>query len=87
MPFFSSLLEYLLMVKIIQKLDGCIGCGTCVVLCPKYWEMNEDGNKAVLKGSTQNTSGDWELEVNDSECNKDAEEACPVSVISQSDQA
>lgn len=69
-------------MKIIQKHEECIGCGTCVALCPKFWEMGDDG-KAYPKGGKKNLkTGDWELEVEKVGCNKDAAEACPVNVIS-----
>jgi len=69
--------------KITQKHAGCIGCGTCVALCPKFWEMVEGEMKARPIGGKKNEAGDYELEVKESEigCNKDAEEACPVQVI------
>lgn len=68
------------MKKVIQNHEGCIGCGTCVALCPKFWEWNEDG-KATLKGGKKNKKGELELEVKEAECSKDAAEACPVQVI------
>ncbi|MFA4890445.1 MAG: ferredoxin [Candidatus Paceibacterota bacterium] len=68
------------MAKIIQDHEGCIGCGTCVALCPKFWDWSEDG-KATLKGSQRNEKGELELEVKEIECNQDAADACPVQVI------
>ena len=69
------------MTKIIQKHEECIGCGSCVALCPKFWEMKGDG-KAYLKGGKKNSqTGDYELEVKKVECNKDAADGCPVQII------
>lgn len=70
------------MLKIIQNRKDCIGCGTCVVLCPKFWEMGDD-SKAVLKGAPKKENGDWELEIDEKDlvCNKDAADACPVKII------
>jgi ferredoxin len=68
------------MKKIIQKHEECIGCGTCVTLCPKYWEMSDD-MKATLKGSKKNEKGELELETEDVACNQEAADACPVQVI------
>jgi ferredoxin len=70
------------LVKIVLDRNGCIGCGACTGVCPKYYEMANDG-KSVLKGSQEKAKGIYELEVKeeDIDCNKDAEEACPVSVI------
>jgi len=71
------------MAKITQKYEECIGCGTCVALCPKFWEMVEGEAKARPIGGKKSEAGEYELEINDSEigCNKDAEQACPVQVI------
>ena len=49
------------MEKIIHEREKCIGCGSCVALCPKFWEMEEDG-KSSLKGGKQNPEGNYELE-------------------------
>jgi ferredoxin len=68
------------MAKIIQEREKCIGCGSCAVLCPKYWEMAEDG-KSKLLNSIQNAEGNDELEVEEVECNQEAADACPVQII------
>ena len=68
------------MKKIIQNHEGCIGCGTCVALCPKYWGWSDD-NKATLNGGIKNEKGELELSVEDAECSQDAADACPVQVI------
>lgn len=68
-------------MKVTQDHNNCIGCGSCVVVCSKYWEMGEDG-KAFLKGAKKDpATGNFELELSDIDCNKDAEYACPVQVI------
>ncbi|MFH1979297.1 MAG: ferredoxin [Patescibacteria group bacterium] len=71
------------MIKIIQDYKNCIGCGTCVALCPKFWEI-EDNGKARPKNSKSNSqTGEYELEIEerDLDCNKEAEEFCPAGVI------
>lgn len=68
------------MPKVIQEREKCIGCGSCAALCPNYWEMAEDG-KSRLKNSIQNAEGNYELEVENIECNQEAADACPVQVI------
>lgn len=68
------------MAKIIQEREKCIGCGSCAALCPKYWEMADDG-KSRLINSTQNAEGNYELEVVEVECNQEAADACPVQII------
>ena len=68
------------MAKIIQQRDKCIGCGTCVAVCPDFWQMEDDG-KATLKGSTDVGEGKFELEVQAMACNKEAASSCPVQII------
>ena len=69
------------MAKIIQNHEGCIGCGSCVAVCPKFWGMNYEEGKAILKNGKKNEKGEYELEVKDIECNQEAADVCPVSVI------
>ena len=69
------------MAKIIQNREGCIGCGSCAAVCPKFWEMNYEEGKAILKDGKKNEKGEYELEVKDIECNQEAADVCPVSVI------
>lgn len=68
-------------MKIILERSKCIGCGTCVGLCPKYFELLDDG-KSMLKGSEVNKkTGNRELELEEPECCKEAAESCPVECI------
>lgn len=71
------------MKKVIQEHEGCIGCGSCAVLCPKFWEMNDDEMKAYPKNGQKNVEGNYEFEIEekDLECNKEAADVCPVQVI------
>jgi len=69
-----------MVVKIIHEKDKCIACGACVAVCPKHWEMGNDG-RSVLKGA-KNTEGEtFVLELSDVECNMDAAKGCPVNCI------
>lgn len=68
------------MAKIVQENKKCIGCGSCVALCPKFWEMGEDG-KSILKNASKNTEGNFELEVKEIACNQEAADSCPVQII------
>ncbi|MEK7596042.1 MAG: ferredoxin [Patescibacteria group bacterium] len=69
------------MAKIIFNRNGCIGCGSCEAICPKYWEMDREEMKVNLKSAAKNNNGDYELKIFDIECNKKAEDCCPVRVI------
>lgn len=68
------------MPKIIHEREKCIGCGSCAAICPKYWEIAQDG-KSMLINSKQVTGGNFELETNDLSCNQEAAGACPVEII------
>jgi len=69
------------MAKIIHEREKCIGCGSCAALCPKYWEMAEDG-KARLKNATKNSeTGNDELKIEKIECNQETADACSVQII------
>ncbi|HNQ45773.1 MAG TPA: ferredoxin [Syntrophorhabdus sp.] len=50
--------------------DSCIGCGTCVEICPEVFELN--GEVAVVKKGA-NLSLDKKI--------IEAAEACPVEAI------
>ena len=80
------------MPKIIQNIEGCIGCGSCAAVCPKFWDMDYEKGKAVLKGGKINAQGnESELEISglpageageeDLKCNQEAAEVCPTQVI------
>jgi ferredoxin len=68
------------MAKVIQQRDKCIGCGTCVAVCPDFWQMGDDG-KSQLKGSKDAGEGKFELEAKEAGCNKEAASSCPVQII------
>ena len=72
------------MAKYLLEHDrpNCIGCAACVAVNPKNWVMNDDGKSDII-GAPHRPDGWQELELdeNDFESNKEAAEACPVSVI------
>ena len=61
--------------KIIHDRENCIGCGSCIALCPESWKEGSDGKSDLIKGKKN------EQEINDLACNMDAAKACPVNVI------
>lgn len=67
------------MAKIIQEHEKCISCGACVSVCPEHWEMGKDG-KAILKGGKK-VGKNFEKDVKDIGCNKEAADSCPVHII------
>ncbi len=66
------------MAKIKLEREKCIGCGSCQALCPKYFELTDDG-KSHIKGSAKQDVE--ELEVEKIECAESAVEACPAQCI------
>ena len=68
-------------MKIIHEREKCIGCGSCAALCPKFWEMAEDGKSKLLNSKVNAESGNYELETNEAGCNQEAADACPVQCI------
>jgi ferredoxin len=66
------------MPKIKHDREICIGCGSCAAICPKYFEMADDGKAHVIGSTKQNIE---ELEVEKIECAQAAAEACPVQCI------
>jgi ferredoxin len=68
------------MNKIKLEREKCIGCGSCQAMCPKYFELIEDG-KSHIKDSTKQPGEIEELEVEKLECAESAAEACPAQCI------
>ncbi len=66
------------MAKIKLEREKCIGCGSCQALCPKYFELQEDGKSHIKDAANQEVE---ELEVEKIECAESAAEACPSQCI------
>ena len=72
------------MPKIIHQREKCIGCGACVAVCQKFFEMSKEDSLATLKGSKKvgaEAGKEFELKVDKIDCLKDAAEMCPVKII------
>ena len=61
------------MPRIIIDKSKCLGCGACQAVCPKYFELAEDGKSRAKKE---------EVEQTDINCVQDAANGCPVQAIS-----
>jgi len=55
------------MIKVDQ--ETCIGCGTCVALCPDTFKLNDQGKSEVISQK-------------DVACAKNAAASCPTQSIS-----
>ena len=68
-------------MKITLDKNTCIGCGACVAICPKYFEMGDDA-KSRLKNAVKNKKNNQEkLTVKEIGCIKEASDSCPVKAI------
>lgn len=73
------------MAKVKLEREKCIGCGSCSALCPKYFELTDDG-KSHIKGTDKKPASQQggeveELETAKLECAESAAEACPTQCI------
>ncbi len=58
------------MAKLVIDKDTCIGCGTCVALCPKVFKLTDDGKAEVI-----DQNGDTPENI------KNAIDSCPTTAI------
>ena len=68
-------------MKITHEKEKCIGCGACVAVCPKFWEMGEDGKSHLIGSKVNKDTNNEELEIPDAGCCQQAAEGCPVNII------
>ena len=52
--------------------DACIGCGACQAVCPKVFELDDDGYAKTIKNEIKDEEKDEVIE---------ASEGCPTSAI------
>ncbi len=85
------------MPKIILEREKCIGCGSCIALCPKHFEIIDDGKSSIKNaqrdpkipkspkatGTPAESLGanNDELEINKIGCIQEAADSCPVQCI------
>jgi len=69
------------MPKIILEREKCIGCGSCQALCPKFFELVDDGKSSIKNGKRDQKTGNDELEIKKLECIQEAADSCPVQAI------
>ena len=66
------------MAKIKLEREKCIGCGSCAAVCPKYFELIDDGKSHIKNAELKEVE---ELEISKIECAESAAEICPVQCI------
>jgi len=65
-------------MRVKLEREKCIGCGSCMAVCPKLFELDEHG-KSHLKGSQKKEVE--ELEIERIECAEQAADVCPNECI------
>ncbi len=68
-------------MKIIQERQKCIGCGSCVFVCQKYWKICDDGKVDLLGSKLNSKTKNMELIVRKVSCHQKAVNICPVQCI------
>lgn len=59
-------------MAIVINEDECVGCETCVEICPDVFKLNDDGDKAVVIDPNS-----------DADCVDEAIDTCPNEAISK----
>jgi ferredoxin len=52
--------------------EECMGCEACVETCPDVFEMNDDGDKAIVKDADSTA-----------DCVEEAIDSCPAEAITK----
>ena len=68
-------------MEIILEKSKCIGCGSCIALCPRFFEIDEEGKAHLKKSELDSKTEEETLEVSKVECAEEAIEVCPVQCI------
>ncbi|MCW8801972.1 MAG: ferredoxin [Candidatus Bathyarchaeota archaeon] len=67
--------------KIEIKRENCIACGSCYSINPTHFEPDEQGKSTVIDGKTDDLISTGEFDDTEIESARDAEDSCPVSII------
>ena len=70
--------------KVILDRDRCIGTASCLVVAPRFWELQDDGKVMLLGSKFNEETNKWELIIETEEDileNQEAENVCPVDAI------
>jgi len=69
--------------KIIHYREKCIGCDTCCMYAPDYWEIDKTDGKARLVRGQEKKKNVFVQDISEAEVavNKDAANGCPANII------
>ena len=72
--------------KIEIERTGCIACGSCYSIDPSHFEPDDEGKSTVAGGETDASGSAGVFEDENIEDARDAENSCPVSIITVTEQ-
>lgn len=72
--------------KIEIDRTGCIACGSCYSIDPSHFEPDDEGKSTVVGGETNDSGSSGVFEDEDIEDAREAEDSCPVSIITVTEQ-
>ena len=61
-------------MKVVVNRDNCIGCGACEAICPKVFQLDDEGLSKVICEDFTNVNEEDVVE---------AKESCPTSAIEE----
>lgn len=68
-------------MKIIHEREKCIGCNSCVAVCPEYFKEGSDGKVDLKEAKLNEKTNNYEIEIDKAGCIEDASSVCPVEII------
>ena len=72
--------------KIEIERRGCVACGSCYSIDPSHFEPDDEGKSTVIGGETDASGSLGVFDDDEIENTKDAEDSCPVSIITVTEQ-
>jgi len=67
------------MKKLVVDQEKCIGCGTCVALCPEVFKLNDEGKAEVKLPASNFQPPTFSSQLQDKV--NEAIDSCPVEAI------
>ena len=72
--------------KIEIERGGCVACGSCYSIDHSHFEPDDEGKSTVIGGETDASGSLGVFDDDEIENAKDAEDSCPVSIITVTEQ-
>ena len=65
---------------------GCVACGACYSTDPSHFEPDEEEKSTVIEGETDASGSSGIFDDEEIENARNAEDSCPVSIITVTEQ-